>query len=96
MKKTIVKYVEADNKDFTRIGVDGGECRMNEEMENRIRRQLSLSYRKDKIYCNHNNEKACKRCMSEIQGDVSGILGNVSDILKILHDMKAAKAGEGE
>ena len=44
----------------------------------KIIKQLKLE--KDKLYCNHNKDKVCKSCLSNISGNVTGISGNVSGI----------------
>ena len=56
----------------------------------KIIKQLKLE--KDKLYCNHNKDKVCKSCLSNISGNVTGISGNVTrisgDVSGILGDAK--------
>jgi hypothetical protein len=66
---------------------------MNNDMEKRIKQQLSLK-NKGILYCSHNDKEVCKDCrknitgsVSGIIGDVSGIRGDVTDILKVLKEV---------
>jgi len=68
---------------------------MNKEL---IKKQLKL--KEKRLYCEHNEKEACKECMnniignvtgvfgnvSEINGDVSNIIGNVEDIIEVLKE----------
>ena len=47
-------------------------------MKEKIKLQLSL--RIDVLYCEHDINKVCRKCLSELSGDVSGLTGNVSGL----------------
>ena len=51
---------------------------MKKEMSERIKRQLEL--RNKKLYCKHDSNKVCDKCMKNISGDISGIWGDISYI----------------
>jgi hypothetical protein len=64
---------------------DEGET-MNDVMKDLVKKNLKLV--KNKLSCKHDSEVACSDCLKNISGDVSGISGNVSEIIKILSEVR--------
>ena len=50
----------------------------------KIKEQLKL--RESKLFCIHNDKNACEDCLKNITGDVSGIRGDVTGIIKVLKE----------
>ena len=48
---------------------------MDETMKKKIKKQLKL--KEQKLYCRHNIDKPCDKCMRKITGDTSYIRGDI-------------------